>query len=213
MRGTTLRAIITLILGAGLLLAVAACQGDIGPAGPQGEQGPPGPQGPIGQLGPVGPAGPIGLPGPQGLAGPPGTQGPPGPPGLPALPAMPAQVDEAAVAAIVERILAESAGDTNAAPDPVLNPVILVSGTGTDALTLTGAGFRANEGIILTVANTAFAAVVQPEGSLMRADAIVANEIGAFSVTGSLPLGPGIYSLVATGKDSRSNAVYPLVIQ
>ena len=47
----------------------------------------------------------------------------------------------------------------------------------------------------------------------MRADAIVANEIGAFSVTGSLPLGPGIYTLVATGKDSRSTAVYPLVIQ
>ena len=201
---------LTLILSASLLLAVVACQGDPGPAGAQGEQGPPGPQGPIGQLGPVGPAGPIGLPGPQ---GPPGAQGPPGPPGLPALPAMPAPVDEAAVAAIVESVLAESAGDGTAAPGVTINPVILVSGTGTDALTLTGAGFRANESIILTVADTAFAAVVQPEGSLMRADAIVANEIGAFSVTGSLPLGPGIYTLVATGKDSRSNAVYPLVIQ
>ena len=287
-----MRALFIAVLIAGLLLTVIACQGDVGPAGAQGEQGPPGPQGPIGQLGPVGPAGPIGLSGSQGPAGPPGAQGPPGPPGLPALPAMPAQVDEAAIAAVIERILAESPGDLTSArladserldnlihaiiertqnpafrarlegldseihrvfqaaravspdaettrslelmegivvltsimsevadariaasADPVLNPVILVSGTGTDALTLTGAGFRANEGIILTVANTAFAAVVQPEGSLMRADAIVANEIGAFSVTGSLPLGPGIYSLVATGKDSRSNAVYPLVIQ
>ena len=208
-----MRAILTLTLIAGLLLAVTACQGDPGPAGPQGEQGPPGPQGPIGQLGPVGPAGPIGLPGSQGPAGLPGPQGPPGPPGLPGLPAMPAQVDEAAVAAIVESVLAGSAGDSAAAPGVTINPVILVSGTGTDALTLTGAGFRANESIILTVANTAFAAVVPPEGSLMRPDAIVANEIGAFSVTGSLPLGPGIYTLVATGKDSRSNAVYPLVIQ
>ena len=102
---------------------------------------------------------------------------------------------------------------TSHAPDVTFNPVILVSGTGTNALTLAGAGFRANEGVILTVANTAFAAVLQPEGSLMRHDAIVANETGAFSVTGSLPLGPGIYTLIATGKDSRANAVYPLVIQ
>ncbi len=287
-----MRAHFLVVLIAGLLLTVIACQGDVGPAGAQGEQGPPGPQGPIGQLGPVGPAGPIGLSGSQGSAGPPGAQGPPGPPGLPALPAMPAQVDEAAIAAVIESVLADSPGDLTSArladserlynlihaiiertqnpafrarlegldseihrvfqaakavspdaettqslelmegivvltsimsevadarlaatADPVLNPVILVSGTGTDALTLTGAGFRANEGVILTVANTAFAAVVPPEGSLMRADAIVANEIGAFNVTGSLPLGPGIYSLIATGKDSRSNAVYPLVIQ
>ena len=202
-----------LTLTVGLSLAVIACQGDPGPAGAQGEQGPPGPQGPIGQLGPVGPAGPIGLPGPQGPAGAPGPQGPPGPPGLPGLPAIPAQADEAAVAAIVESILAESAGDATTAPGVTINPVILVSGTNTDALNLTGAGFRANEAIILTVANTAFATVVPPEGSLMRTGAIVANEIGAFSVTGSLPLGPGIYTLVATGKESRSNAVYPLVIQ
>ena len=126
---------------------------------------------------------------------------------------MPAQVDEAAVAAIVESVLAESAGDVTAAPGVTINPVILVSGTNTEDLTLAGAGFRANEGIILTVANTAFAAVVQPEGSLMRADAITANETGAFSVTGSLPLGPGIYTLVATGKVSRASAVYPIVIQ
>ena len=205
-----MRLILTLALTAGLVLALVACQGEVGPAG---EQGPPGPRGPIGQLGPVGPAGPIGLPGPQGPAGQPGAQGPPGPPGLPALPAMPAQVDEAAVAAIVESVLAESAGDVTAAPGVTINPVILVSGANTESLTLTGAGFHANEGIVLTVAGTAFAAVVPPEGSLMRADAIVANEIGAFSVTGSLPIGPGIYTLVATGKDSRSNAVYPLVIQ
>ena len=86
-------------------------------------------------------------------------------------------------------------------------------GNDAESLTLTGAGFRANEGVILTVANTAFAAVLQPEGSLMRADAIVANETGAFSVAGSLPLGPGVYTLVATGKDSRSTAATPLVIE
>ncbi len=292
-----MRVVLTLTLIAGLLLAVVACQGDLGPAG---EQGPPGPQGPIGQLGPVGPAGPIGLPGPGGPAGPPGEQGAPGPPGLPGFPGPPGppgQPDEAAIAAMIESVLAGSAGgprqedsdrlhdlvhsviestkdqdfkqrltaidselhrvfeaaaavsddpqaiatmermegtvilaaimdeitdarlpaagvvQIHAVPAAAPAPVILVSGTGTDALTLTGAGFSANEGIILTVANTAFAAVVQPEGSLMRADAIVANEIGAFNVTGSLPLGPGIYTLVATGKESRSNAVYPLVIQ
>ena len=97
--------------------------------------------------------------------------------------------------------------------DAVPDPVILVTSNDAQSLTLTGAGFSPNEGVILTVANTAFAAVVQPEGSLMRADAILANETGAFSVTGSLPLGPGIYTLVATGRDSRSTAVTPLVIE
>ena len=86
-------------------------------------------------------------------------------------------------------------------------------GNDAESLTLTGAGFRANEGVILSVANTAFAAVLQPEGSLMRADAIVTNETGAFSVAGSLPLGPGVYTLVATGEDSRSTAATPLVIE
>ena len=195
-RCTKLRALVTLTLIVGLFLSVLACQGDVGPPG---EQGPPGPQGSAGEPGPAGPAGPqgplgpTGLPGLDGPPGPAGLPGPPGPPGLPGLPGIPgppAVVDEA-----------------------VPDPVILVMGTDAESLTLTGAGFRANEGVILTVANTAFAAVLQPEGSLMRADAIVANETGAFSVTGSLPLGLGIYTLVATGKDSRSTAVTPLVIE
>lgn len=115
---------------------------------------------------------------------------------------------------VLTTIMGEIAKARLTAPsDPMLDPVISVTGTNADALTLTGAGFSANEGVVLTVANTAFAMVVQPEGSLMRADAITANETGAFSVTGPLPLGPGVYTLVATGKESRSNAVFPLVIE
>ena len=208
-----MRLLPTLILTAGLLLAVVACQGDPGPAGEQGEQGstrparthrsawagrtrrayrtargrapgPPGEQGPLQDL----------------RVSPHFQQCPP-------------RWTRQQSQLVVESVLAESAGDGAAAPGVTINPVIYVSGTDINSVTLTGAGFRANEGVILTVANTAFAAVVQPEGSLMRHDAIVANETGAFSVTGSLPLGPGIYTLVATGKDSRTNAVYPLVIQ
>ena len=114
---------------------------------------------------------------------------------------------------MIESILAESEEDLIATPGVTLDPVISVAGTDAETLTLTGAGFSANEGVILTVANTAFAAVLQPEGSLMRHDAIAANETGAFKVTGSLPLGPGVYTLVATGRDSRTNAVAPLVIE
>ncbi len=49
-----------------LTLALAACQGDVGPTGPAGQtgaQGPAGPSGPTGPQGPTGPAGPTGAAG------------------------------------------------------------------------------------------------------------------------------------------------------
>lgn len=294
-----MRAIISLTLVAVLLLSIVACQGDPGPAG---DAGPQGPQGPAGSAGPAGDTGAPGRVGPQGPPGEQGIPGPPGIPGFPGPPGPPGQTDSAAIASMIETMLAESADsvtwarqedsdrlhdlvhaiiehtkdqdfrqrlaamdseihsifDAAAAisDDPetfmameltegsliltavmdeiaearlglatdmpaqtapfsevVLDPVISATGTDADSVTLLGAGFRANEGVILSVANTAFAAVLQPEGSLMRHDAIVANETGAFSVTGSLPLGPGVYTLVATGRDSRTTAAAPLVIE
>ena len=77
---------IPLVLTA-LLLFVAACQGESGPAGgqgPTGERGPvgaAGPQGPAGLEGQQGPAGPEGQQGPTGQQGAAGPQGPAGPPG------------------------------------------------------------------------------------------------------------------------------------
>ena len=104
---------------------------------------------------------------------------------------------------------AAPAGGAGAPP----SPVIMVSGDDASSLTLTGAGFAANEGIIMTVANTVFDASLKPEGSLLRADTVKASETGAFNVTGTLPLDSGVYTLVATGRQSGNNAVAPLVIK
>ena len=58
-----------LIIIALIVVPLAACAGQQGPAGPQGPQGPPGPQGE---------QGPRGAPGEEGQPGIPGEQGPPG---------------------------------------------------------------------------------------------------------------------------------------
>ena len=92
-----------------------------------------------------------------------------------------------------------------------LSPVISVSGEGSE-VTVLGAGFAPGERVILNVAHTAFAQVIRGGDDLLEAQ-FSANETGAFSVTGTLPLGPGVYSLVATGADSRKTAVVPVVIQ
>ncbi len=85
-------------------------------------------------------------------------------------------------------------------------PVITVSES-EDGFTVMGAGYEPGERVIITVANMAFAAVIV-EGSLLS-EQISANETGAFEATGTLPLGPGVYTLQATGADSRLQAVTP----
>ena len=115
----------------GLALAVAACQGDVGPAGEQGPAGPqgaagsPGPEGPAGSSGSQGPAGPAGSQGPAGSPGPAGPPGPPGPPGAPGIPGIPGvpgapgdtpSLDDAAIAAIVEEL--KDLTDTDSALAP-----------------------------------------------------------------------------------------------
>ena len=89
-------------------------------------------------------------------------------------------------------------------------PVITVSG-GPDDFTVVGAGFDPSEGIVITIAHTATAAVIV-EGSLLSA-AIEANETGAFMSTGTLPLGAGVYTLQATGKESGDTAAAPVVVE
>ena len=89
-------------------------------------------------------------------------------------------------------------------------PVITVSG-GPDDFTVVGAGFDPSEGIVITIAHTATAAVIV-EGSLLSA-AIEANETGAFMSTGTLPLGAGVYTLLATGKESGGTAAAPVVVE
>ena len=97
------------------------------------------------------------------------------------------------------------------AADPAssADPVITVSKSGGD-ITILGAGYKPGERVIISVAHTAFAAVFV-EGSLLN-EQISANETGAFEATGTLPLGPGVYTLQATGADSRQQAVTPLSV-
>jgi hypothetical protein len=75
---------IALVILALVVVPLAACTGEQGPAGPQGPTGPQGPQGAQGPAGPRGPAGPSGAAGGEtGPAGPAGAQGEQGPRGLP----------------------------------------------------------------------------------------------------------------------------------
>ncbi len=92
-----------------------------------------------------------------------------------------------------------------------LNPVISVSGDGSE-LTVIGAGFNPGERVIVNIAHTGTIQVFTGDGSLLEAQ-FSANETGAFSVTGSLPLEAGVYSLVATGQESGKAAVAPVVVQ
>ena len=108
--------------------------------------------------------------------------------------------------AIAEARIDGGVGQTGAQAS---GPVITVSSIG-DAHTLSGAGFDPGERVVISIAHTATAAVVI-EGSLLN-EQISANETGAFQATGTLPLGPGVYTLEATGADSRLQAVAPVVV-
>ena len=88
-------------------------------------------------------------------------------------------------------------------------PVITVS-EADEGFTILGGGFTPGERVIITIAHTATAAVII-EGSLLN-EQISANETGAFQATGTLPLGPGVYTLEATGADSHLQAVAPVAI-
>lgn len=76
--------------------------------------------------------------------------------------------------------------------------------------TVLGAGFVPGERVVITIAHTATIQVVV-EGSLLS-EQISANETGAFQATGTLPLGAGVYTLQATGQDSRLHAVAPVAV-
>ena len=102
------------------------------------------------------------------------------------------------------RIDAAQAGDATSS-----GPVIIVSSTD-EGYNVLGGGFQPGERVIITIAHTATIAVIV-EGSLLN-EQISANETGAFQATGMLPLGAGVYTLEATGADSRLQAVAPVVI-
>ena len=91
------------------------------------------------------------------------------------------------------------------APDPV----ITVSGAEGD-FTILGGAFSPGERVIITIAHTDTAAVYI-EGSLLN-EQFAANETGAFQAAGTLPLGAGVFTLEATGADSRLQAMEPVVV-
>ena len=91
------------------------------------------------------------------------------------------------------------------APDPV----IAVSGTEGN-FTILGGAFSPGERVIITIAHTATAAVYI-EGFLLN-EQIAANETDAFQADGTLPLGAGVFTLEATGADSRLQAMAPVVV-
>ena len=108
------------------------------------------------------------------------------------------------LASIMNAIAEERTGQL---PSPVAVIDVLPDG---ENFTVIGAGFDPGERVIITIAHTATAAVVI-EGSLLN-EQISANETGAFRATGTLPLGAGVYTLEATGQDSRLQGVAPVVV-
>ena len=88
-------------------------------------------------------------------------------------------------------------------------PVITVSGTDGN-FTILGGAFSPGERVIITIAHTATAAVYI-KGSLLN-EQIAANENDAFQADGTLPLGAGVFTLEATGADSRLQAAAPVVV-
>ena len=109
--------------------------------------------------------------------------------------------------AIAEARIDQGAGETGTV---AVSGAVVVASEGEEGITVTGAGFDPGERVIISVAHTAFAAVIV-EGSLLN-EQISANETGAFQATGTLPLGAGVYTLEATGADSSLRAVTPLVV-
>lgn len=107
---------------AALLLAIAACTGEVGPQGAQGPQGAAGAQGVAGAAGAQGPAGAQGVAGPQGVVGATGAQGPAGAKGGFAAPAASKQHFD--VTAI------EIKGSTDKLAAPTINPTTLSDGYG-----------------------------------------------------------------------------------
>ena len=89
------------------------------------------------------------------------------------------------------------------------SPMINVS-SAEDSFTVLGAGFDPRERVIIAIAHTVTAAVVV-DGSLLS-EQISANETSAFQATGTLPLSEGVYTMEATGTDSRLRAVAPVVV-
>ena len=109
--------------------------------------------------------------------------------------------------AIAEARISQGLGQTG---DVIpYSPVINVSST-EDGFTVLGAGFDPGDRVIITIAHALTAAVVV-DGSLLS-EQISANETGAFQATGTLPLGEGVYTLEATGTDSRLRAIAPVVV-
>ena len=100
--------------------------------------------------------------------------------------------------------------DTGQGGDAAYSAVALTVTSDAGGFKLLGAGFDPGERVIITIAHTATAAVIV-EGSLLN-EQISANETGAFRASGTLPLGEGVYTLEATGADSRQRAVAAVVI-
>ena len=192
------RGLILALVMSALVIALIACTGPQGPPGDAGSAGSAGPAGPAGPQGDAGPAGDDGIAGPPGS---PGSAGPAGPPG--------AQGDTGAAGASGS---SGSQGSTGPAgppgpPGPGGPSIALAASSivpSGDTVTVWGAGFANGE----TVSVIVTAAIAGMDLNVVGGEA---NRSGAFSLSASLTLPAGVYTLKATG-DSGSVAVAPLLV-
>ena len=176
------RGLILALLLAIFAIILLACEGDAGAAGSQGPGGPQGVQGIQGSQGIRGPQGIQGPPGGPGSAGPRGEAGPPGIPG----PEGPPGADAVTAGVNVGASLV----------------VTSVASGGT--ATIWGAGFEPNESFAIVAAAAADGADVIIVG-------YKANAFGAFSITATIGMDDGIYTLKAVGNDG-TEASAPLLV-
>lgn len=195
------RGLILALVMSALVTALIACTGPQGPPGDAGSAGSAGPDGPAGPQGDAGPAGDDGIAGPPGS---PGSAGPAGPPG--------AQGDTGAAGPSGSSGSQGSAGPAGPAgapgpPGPGGPSIALTASSiepGGDSVTVWGAGFSDGEAVSVVV-------VAAVAGQDINVVGGAANRSGAFSLSDTLNLPAGVYTIMATG-DSGSVAVAPLLV-
>ena len=195
------RGLILALVMSALVTALIACTG---PQGPPGDAGSAGPAGPTGSAGPQGDAGPAGDDGIAGPPGSPGSTGPAGPPG--------AQGDTGAAGSRGSSGSSGSQGPAGSTgppgpPGPGGPSIALTASSivpGGDTVTVWGAGFTDGEAVSVVVVS----ALAGHDLNVVGGEA---NSSGAFSLSDSLHLPAGVYTIRATG-DSGSVAVAPLLV-
>ena len=148
-----------------------------------------------GERGPAGAPGAPGLPGLPGLPGDSGEAGAPGNPGNPGNAGAPGEPGEAG-----------APGE----PGNPGNPG--ATGDGSASITIIGGGFAKGESISVSAKKSGFDKLLSQSTSKRNDSLTVANENGAFELSGDADWGAGVYTILATGDQGNRGATAVLLV-